>query len=122
MKASDLNGYRKSLLQERERLGAALAYLRAENPGADEEGALDLASLEEHLAEVGSITLDREMDYSLEDVVRQELAAITGALDRIEQKSFGRCTSCGKAIAAERLAARPWASLCIDCKRREERG
>jgi DnaK suppressor protein len=122
MKANELDGHRKSLLTEKERLSAALAYLHAENPGAEEEGALDLSSLEQHLAEVGSITLDREMDYSLEDVVQQELAAITGALDRIEQGSFGRCTSCGRPIAAERLAARPWASLCIDCKRREERG
>jgi RNA polymerase-binding protein DksA len=122
MKASELNGYRKSLLDEKGRLSAALEYLHAENPGADKDGALDLANLEEHLAEVGSVTLDREMDYSLEDVVQQELAAITGALERIEQGSFGCCASCGKPIAAERLAARPWASLCIDCKRREERG
>ena len=122
MKASDLNGYRKSLLEEKGRLSAALEYLHTENPGAEKEDALDLASLEEHLAEVGSITLDREMDYSLEDVVQQELGAITGALERIEQRSFGRCTSCGRPIGAERLGARPWASLCIDCKRREERG
>lgn len=122
MKASELNGYRKSLLDEKGRLSAALEYLHAENPGADKDGALDLTSLEEHLAEVGSVTLDREMDYSLEDVVQQELAAISGALERIEQRDFGRCASCGKPISAARLAARPWASLCIDCKRREERG
>jgi DnaK suppressor protein len=122
MKANELDGYRESLLTEQERLSAALEYLHAENPGADDEGALDLGSLEEHLAEVGSVTLDREMDYSLEDVVRQELAAIGGALERIEQGSYGRCASCAKPIASERLAARPWASLCIDCKRREERG
>jgi len=122
MKANGLNGYRGSLLAERERLSAALEYLHAENPGADQEGVLDLGSLEEHLAEVGSITLDREMDYSLEDVVGQELSAISGALERIEQGSFGRCVSCEQPISAGRLAARPWASMCIDCKRREERG
>jgi RNA polymerase-binding protein DksA len=122
MKANELDGYRKLLLTEQEHLSAALEYLHAENPGADQEGVIDLGSLEEHLAEVGSITLDREMDYSLEDVVRQELTAITGALERIKQESFGRCTSCGKPISSGRLAARPWASLCIDCKRREERG
>lgn len=122
MKASELNGYRKSLQEEKGRLSAALEYLHAENPGADKDGALDLVSLEEHLAEVGSVTLDREMDYSLEDVVQQELAAIAGAMERIEQGSFGRCASCGKPISAGRLTARPWASLCIDCKRREERG
>ncbi len=121
MKANELNGYRKSLLEEKERLSAALDYLHTENPGAEEESALELNSLEAHLAEVGSITLDREIDYSLEEVVQEGLAAITAALERIEQGSFGRCVSCGRPIAAERLAALPWASLCIDCKRLEER-
>ncbi len=122
MRANELDGYRKSLLEEKERLSAALEYLHAENPGAEEEDALELASLEEHLAEVGSVTLDREIDYSLEEVAQEGLAAIASALERIEQGSFGRCASCGQHIAAERLAALPWANLCIDCKRREERG
>jgi len=122
MRANELDGYRKSLLEEKERLSAALEYLHAENPGAEEEDALELASLEEHLAEVGSVTLDREIDYSLEEVAQEGLAAIASALERIEQGSFGRCASCGQYIAAERLAALPWANLCIDCKRREERG
>ena len=121
MKANELDGYRKSLLDEKERLGAALEYLHTENPGADEEDALELNSLEEHLAEVGSVTLDREIDYSLEEVAQEGLAAIARALERIEGGSFGSCVSCGRPIAAERLAALPWASLCIECKRREER-
>jgi len=122
MKTSELNGYRESLLEEKERLSAALEYLHAENPGAEEEQALELSSLEEHLAEAGSVTLEREIDYSLEEVVNERLTAISEALERIEQGNFGRCVSCAAAIAAERLAALPWASLCIDCKRREERG
>jgi RNA polymerase-binding transcription factor DksA len=122
MKASERNGYKKSLLEEKERLSAALEYLHAENPGADEEQELELSSLQEHLAEAGSVTLEREIDYSLEEVVNERLAAITKALERIEQGSFGLCVSCAAPVAAERLAALPWASLCIDCKRREERG
>jgi RNA polymerase-binding transcription factor DksA len=106
MKANELDGYRKSLLEEKKRLSAAL----------------ELASLEEHLAEVGSVTLEREIDYSLEEVAQVGLTAIDSALERIEQGSFGRCASCARPIAAERLAALPWASLCIDCKRHEERG
>ena len=122
MKANELDGYQKSLLDEKERLSAALEYLHTENPGVEEEDALELASLEEHLAEVGSVTLDREIDYSLEEVAQEGLTAIAAALGRIERGSFGRCESCGGPIAAERLAALPWASLCIDCKRQEERG
>jgi DnaK suppressor protein len=122
MNARELDGYRKTLLDEKERLCAALDYLQAENPGADEEQALELSSLEEHLAEVGSVTLDREIDYSLEEVAHQQLDAVTQALERIDDGSFGLCASCGRPIAPERLAALPWTRLCIDCKRREERG
>jgi RNA polymerase-binding transcription factor DksA len=122
MKASERNGYRKSLLEEKERLGAALEYLHAENPGAEEDQELELSSLEAHLAEAGSVTLDREMDYSLEEVVQERLGAIAQALERIEQGSFGLCASCGAQIYSERLAAVPWTRLCIDCKRLEERG
>ena len=77
----------------------------------------ELGNLEAHLAEVGSLTLDREIDYSLEEVTRESLTAVDEALERIEQGSFGLCTSCGATIASERLEALPWASLCIDCKR-----
>jgi DnaK suppressor protein len=122
MKVSERNGYRKSLLEEKERLSAALEYLHAENPGAEEEQALELSSLEEHLAEAGSVTLEREIDYSLEEVVQERLAAIEEALERIERESFGLCASCSAPIATERLAVVPWARLCITCKRLEERG
>jgi RNA polymerase-binding transcription factor DksA len=122
MKASERNGFRKPLLEEKGRLSAALEYLHAENPGAEEDQALELSSLEEHLAEAGSVTLDREMDYSLEEVVQDRLTAIKEALERIEQESFGLCVSCGAPISSERLAAVPWTRLCINCKRLEERG
>ena len=122
MNTSELDGFRKTLVEEKGRLSSALEYLRAENPGVDNEEVPDLTSLEEHLAEVGSVTLDREIDYSLEEVTQDRLKEIDLALGRIEGDSFGLCTSCGAEISPERLEALPWAGLCIDCKRREERG
>ena len=44
------------------------------------------------------------------------------ALARIENGGYGTCVNCGAQIAPERLEAMPWATLCIDCKRKEERG
>ncbi len=43
------------------------------------------------------------------------------ALLRIDQGSFGVCTDCGKAIAAERLAAYPAGRRCHACQTRFER-
>lgn len=40
---------------------------------------------------------------------------IDQALIRLDEASYGRCTSCSVAIPAERLSALPWAALCVPC-------
>jgi RNA polymerase-binding protein DksA len=50
------------------------------------------------------------------------LSEIDGALMRIEDGTYGTCTNCGREIPEQRLEANPWASLCIDCKRKAEGG
>ena len=123
MNKSELDGFRKALLEEKGRLNSALENLHAENPGVEDEESPDMGSLEEsHLADAGSLTLDREIDYTLEEAAQERLKETEAALERIESGSFGLCTSCGSEITSERLEAIPWASFCIDCKRREERG
>jgi DnaK suppressor protein len=49
------------------------------------------------------------------------LGDIDAALKRIEEGTYGVCVTCGAQISPERLEAMPWATLCIDCKRKEER-
>jgi len=50
------------------------------------------------------------------------LQAIEEALRRIESGTYGLCRACGREIGAARLEAVPYATLCIDDKRLEERG
>jgi len=45
---------------------------------------------------------------------------IQGALQRIEDGSFGICEICGRPISEARLRARPVTTLCIDCKAEQE--
>lgn len=99
----------------------AIEYLHKENPGSIEDETEDQTS-DNHMAETATATLDREIDYTLEENSEHVLAAIDAALKRIEDGTFGTCVNCGKPIAEERLAAIPWATHCIDCKRLEERG
>ena len=115
--------FREMLLEERARVEAALEYLHKENPGSIEEetGELVSSSIDNHLADMATATFDREMDYTLGDNSEAVLAAIDGALARIEQGTFGTCVRCGRPIAEERLEALPYAELCIDCKRETER-
>ena len=50
-----------------------------------------------------------------------ELHEIQDALKRIERDEYGKCENCGKRIAAARLEALPFATLCLKCKEEEER-
>jgi len=119
----DTGRFRTLLLEERDRIERAIANLREDHPGRmDEEVEEISATQDNHLAETATVTLDREIDYTLEENSTRMLAAVDSALERIENGSYGTCANCGRAIAEERLEAYPWASLCIDCKRDAERG
>jgi RNA polymerase-binding protein DksA len=119
--AIDTEHFRKRLLAERGRVQEALDYLHEENPGSMEDETQEIPS-DNHPGDVATITLDREIDYTLEENEERLLAAIDAALERIEKGTFGICRTCGKPIGAERLEALPYTTQCIDCKRKEERG
>ena len=115
--------FRTALLDERMRIEGAIEYLHRETPGSLEDETEEMmGGSDNHLGDAAAGTLDREIDYTLEGHSEQVLAQIDTALGRIEDGSFGTCAKCGKSIAEERLEARPWASLCIDCQRAMERG
>ena len=52
--------------------------------------------------------------------LREELSAVSEAMTRIGDGSYGTCTQCGGQIAEERLAVQPAASRCLDCQSRAE--
>jgi len=119
----DTERFRDELLEERRRVEHALATLRDEHPGSlDEEVEEIAATSDNHLAETATATLGREIDYTLGDNAEHVLAGIDAALKRIEEGTYGTCAGCGTEIPEGRLEANPWASLCIDCKRRAEGG
>jgi DnaK suppressor protein len=69
-----------------------------------------------------AITFDRELDEGLEEGALKRLEEIDRALLRLAEGRYGMCERCGQPIGAERLQARPWATLCIDDQRRADRG
>jgi len=117
----DTEHFKQRLLDERTRVQEALDYLHDEHPGSMEDETQEIQS-DNHPGDVATVTLDREIDYTLEENEERLLAAIDAALKRIEQGAFGTCRSCHQEIAIERLEALPYTTQCIDCKRKEERG
>jgi len=116
----DTERLRATLLEERDRVEKALANLREDHPG-NEEGEEIATASENHLAETATATLGREIDYTLGENSGEVLSQIDLAIRRIDDGSYGTCAGCGREIAADRLDAYPWASLCIDCRRTAER-
>ena len=122
MSAVDTQRFKDMLLEERQRVADAIEYLHEETPGSLEDETEEIVGTSDnHLAETASATLDREIDYTLEDNAEQVLASIDAALARIEDGTYGVCETCGQPISEERLEAIPYATQCIDCKRKGER-
>ena len=116
----DTDRFRKALLEEKQRVEAAIQNLQEESSGnlAEEAGEETVHDL----ADTATETYDRELDYTLEENSEQILGEIDAALKRIEDGTYGICTNRGEQISVERLEALPWATLCIDCARDRERG
>ncbi len=121
MSTIDTDRFREALLEERERVVAAIENLHDENPGTMTDESGEDAAVDNHPADVATVTFDRELDDTLEENSAHVLSDIDAALKRIEDGTYGTCQSCGRQIPEERLEARPWATLCIDCQRERER-
>ena len=119
----DVARFRETLENERTRVRQAIEYLHEETPGSLEDETEEIVgNSDNHLGDTASATLDREIDYSLEENSEQVLRAIDVALQRIEEGTYGTCETCGQPISEERLEAIPYATQCIDCRRKGERG
>jgi DnaK suppressor protein len=117
----DLARARKALEEERRRLASALATLNHDGSISEETG--DLATGPgDGLADHATDTFMRELDGGLEENAEHLLAEIDAALARIDDGTYGICVACGRPIDEERLAAVPYATLCLDDKRALERG
>ncbi len=119
MSTIDTPHFRELLLDERGRVEHAIAGLRDGHPGSLEDEAEEVNGGvdTEDLGETASVTLGREIDYTLGENSQAVLGEIDAALARIDAGTYGTCTNCGNAIAVGRLEAQPWAALCIDCAR-----
>jgi DnaK suppressor protein len=117
----DVERFRAELEGERERILAALASVNHTESLTEETG--DLANGPgDHIADNATDTYMRELDEGLEENAERLLAEIEGALGRIADGTYGICAVCGRPIDAERLEAVPYATLCIDDRRAQERG
>ena len=122
MSEVDTDRFRTLLLEERQRVMDAIDNIHAENPGSLGDETDEPTYQDNHLGDIATATFDREMASTLEDNSTHVLNEIDAALARMDDGSFGTCKACGHPIDPQRLEALPWATLCIEDKRKQERG
>ncbi len=97
--------YKRMLEQKEEEIGARL--LRREGIAVEKEpDAID------------NLALAAERESAVRELDRETalLHDIRAALRRIDDGEYGICLNCGEDINPKRLAAVPWAPLCIRCQ------
>jgi len=107
----------EKLKSEESKRGDTLREGLRESPS---ESIEELSLYDNHPADVGDVTLERQKDLGLLFFVEDRLAMIDDALEAIDQGKYGICGICGCEINRERLQAIPYATLCQGCKKEYE--
>ena len=108
---------RHRLDAEREKLQSMLADLRTETRQEANGQTGELSSYDQHPADLGSETFEREKDLSILESLEVELAEVEAALRRLDEGTYGIDEVTGERIDPERLDARPEARTNVDTPR-----
>jgi len=119
--AAQLKKIKANLTTKRTELEQRMAELEEDSFDSTQSDITGEVGLDEDFADAGTATFERERDLSIRNNIRDLIDQMTRAIDRIDQGTYGTCERCGQPIDAARLRELPHASLCLDCKRREER-
>ncbi len=74
----------------------------------------------EFMDTVSNSELD-EMTARIVESDSTKVDEIEAALQRLREDKYGICSHCGGDITKKRLKARPFATLCVDCKQEAEK-
>lgn len=115
---AELDEVRSELVAEEARLAAELdevehdlvELMRDSGDGAGDDQA-----------DVGATSAERRIELSLANNARDLLIQTRHALERIADGSYGVCEVRGEPIGKARLQAFPRATLCMECKKQQER-
>jgi DnaK suppressor protein len=102
--------YRALLEHEREDLHRQLAELGF--------GGAEGLHYDPNFADSSQVTAERGEAEALAGQLRDALAQVEQAIQRLVDGSYGICEVCGQPIASARLEAKPTARRCINCASR----
>lgn len=107
----EIREYLENLLRQEQESVKRLEVRDLEQSQSSTSG--DLSSYDNHPAEIGSETYDRELSITLRDRLAIHIVRIKRAIQKIDEGTYGICDDCGEEIPKGRLEALPEATLCI---------
>lgn len=111
----DLEYFRDIIIKKRDEAEKELESLQ--NSLRDSmENASDESAYSFHMADAGTEAQEREKTYMLYNRTRKFIKYLDGALERIDNKTYGVCKVTGKKISKGRLEAVPHTQLSIEAK------
>ncbi len=111
MNNKDMENFKELLIEERTRILEDLLEDNEEFSGLDETAMGDLVDQAFKLQE-------KELLINLSQNEQKTLQNIQEALKRIDSGEYGKCQSCGQEMDPGRLEALPYATECVDCKKK----
>ncbi len=114
---------RQRLSQEQGRLQSVRGQLVEDGltSESEQESLSELSSADQHSADQGTETFDRERDLSILEQIEAELADVEHALRRLDEGTYGICEACGRPVGDSRLEAMPATRFCVEDQAGAER-
>jgi len=110
-----LEPIRKFLENELVKMKRTEKSIKRDDPFSDETRNLRNSSEEDVDEQIGHFDAEVKVNF-----VKKQVVQFRKALSRMKIGKYGVCEKCGKMIDTDRLAARPEATICIDCQRERE--
>jgi DnaK suppressor protein len=111
--ASDLNEFRKKLLEERKKAESGANAMKASGFEASDDHEVDGGD--------GTSQTMRLQALGQVGVINRTIQQIEEALHRIDDGTYGVCTVCGQLIRKPRLMNQPFVLTCMECQSEMER-
>lgn len=107
--------FKKKLEEQKEKLEAEMSSVGRRNLAVPNDWEVMPSEIgtESDLADQADVVMSRESNAAILADLEARYDSVLSALARIEEKTYGKCRVCGKAIEEARLLADPAATTCI---------
>jgi DnaK suppressor protein len=117
LKKSDIESFKKRLLDMRAQFTNLVRHVKEEVKSADESKGYS-----QHQADEGTDDFDRSISLQVSDEEFKILRQIDRALEKIEENTYGVCDITNEEISLARLEAIPYATMTVKAQEMLEKG